>query len=183
MKNIIDKAGYEILEESVSLYIGFNNHNGQYDIIRLIGSKGKSINNIVDYLKTENNKFGYKIYITFNLYPEQIEDKYSDLDENKLNYNIDERLTKLKLLFNQFDQIIESISELTFTNYGQSITDCLIENDEYYQLEFDGYITANQNLIKYIIKKLLENRIDIAEVTSLDDEISFDKVKKINLNN
>jgi len=156
----INRVSYELLEETISLYISFNKFEEEDIIVRFMGDKKENINNLEDYLnnpiKNENNY--YRVFI--KLVPAQ--DNYINYSEPTeiVNKKIEQAKIMLDDVLNDFFikiPIIKSISSFQLdpnTNYE--------DEDELYT---DGLIITTEDLIIYLTNKLMEKNINIVQET------------------
>jgi len=174
-ENIFKKASYEIFENSISIYLGINERENDFDVIRIIRKKEKNINSLEEYMN-ENKKdsnYDYRILIALNIfYEDYINNFDGSLNKDALVDKISRKLMELKNKFVINNAMIKHISQFTYDNYGLSIEECLIEEDEFARIIYDGYIMTNEDLIKYIINYLEKYNIDLIEENSLTSDES-----------
>lgn len=167
---LIKKASYELLENSISIYLAINQKEDVFDIIRIIGSKEEGINSLDEYIcnSKSGNNFGYKVFISFNISNEYYEKQFGEfINEEKIENDTKSKLEKLKKEYVNDINSIKYISEFTYDHYGLSISDCLMEDDEIVTLIYDGYLATTDDLILTIINYLKENNIELKKENSL----------------
>lgn len=157
----INRVSYEILEETISLYISFDEYQKEDIIVRFIGDKQGDSNNLEEYfnnpIKKENNC--YKIFIKLTLVQDNY--RYYIKPTEIVNKKIEQVKLMLDKIINEFFMkipIVKSISSFPLDPY----TDY---EDEETQVYTDGIVITKEDLIIYLTTKLMEKNINIVQET------------------
>ena len=156
----LDRASYKIMNESISLYLSFDDEN---IIVRFIGSKKPNISNLEEYLMNPTNK-EYNYYKTLILVKREY-NSYLNEDEQQEKL-LTEADIKFNKLLDEFLKKISIIEEDRFVKedyWTEDETDKLI-------VQYNGVVFSKKiDLISHLANILLEEKIEINQEKSSDE--------------
>lgn len=151
----LNRASYEILEKTISLYLSYDDIEEEDIIIRIIGDRIGNISNLEEYLNfPHQNKLNYYKVMVLIKSSSRIDNYYIPLSREELLENIKETSnSRFNEVINKIFlpiPIINSISNTGYNGFDDMGEDKI---DAYY----DKIIYTYGNLITYIVNHLLEN--------------------------
>lgn len=168
----INRVSYEILENSISLYLSFSDDKEEDIILRILGDKESSSSNIEEYLNNSKNdsSYGYKIYILINPYIKN--NNFYD----KSIVTTEEKIRQADIKFNKvLEEFIEKINIVKTINPSKEIDEFSNELTVFY----NGFLTSKGDLIAHIVNSLLEQKISITQENHLNSKDENQLCRKI----